>query len=90
MAKIHLNGKHVVFHCPGCKSSHVVNETWTFNGDLDFPTINPSILVNGKCEFYNPAVPTCHSFVENGSIRFLDDCSHELAGQTVPIPEWGY
>lgn len=30
----------------------------------------------------------CHSFVEDGKIRFLDDCSHELAGQTVELPEW--
>lgn len=27
----------------------------------------------------------CHSFVEDGSIRFLEDCSHALAGQTVPL-----
>lgn len=29
----------------------------------------------------------CHSFVENGMIRFLDDCSHALKGQTVPLPD---
>lgn len=29
----------------------------------------------------------CHSFVEGGRIRFLDDCSHELRGQTVPLPD---
>lgn len=27
----------------------------------------------------------CHSFVKNGMIQFLSDCSHELAGQTVPL-----
>lgn len=30
----------------------------------------------------------CHVFVENGKIRFLDDCTHELAGKTVDIPVW--
>ena len=30
----------------------------------------------------------CHSFVEAGNIRFLDDCTHALAGKTVPIPAW--
>lgn len=30
----------------------------------------------------------CHSYVENGNIRFLDDCSHSLAGQTVPLKPW--
>lgn len=29
----------------------------------------------------------CHSFVEDGKIRFLGDCTHPLAGQTVDLPE---
>jgi len=29
----------------------------------------------------------CHSFVERGEIRFLSDCTHALAGQTVPLPD---
>ncbi|WP_244622606.1 DUF6527 family protein [Microvirga brassicacearum] len=28
----------------------------------------------------------CHSFVTDGKIQFLDDCTHALAGQTVPLP----
>lgn len=34
-----------------------------------------------KCE-------RCHSFVKAGQIQFLGDCTHELANQTVPIPDW--
>ena len=30
----------------------------------------------------------CHSFVADGKIQFLSDCSHKLAGQTVEIPDW--
>lgn len=30
----------------------------------------------------------CHSFVNNGAIQFLSDCSHELAGKTVPLPDY--
>jgi len=30
----------------------------------------------------------CHSFITDGKIQFLSDCSHELAGTTVDIPEW--
>lgn len=34
------------------------------------------------------SMPTvCHSFVTDGRIQFLSDCTHELAGQTVDIPE---
>tara|TARA_R110002049_G_scaffold23545_10_gene83634 strand:- start:26651 stop:26980 length:330 start_codon:yes stop_codon:yes gene_type:complete len=29
----------------------------------------------------------CHSFVTDGRIQFLNDCSHALAGQTVDLPE---
>lgn len=29
----------------------------------------------------------CHSFVRDGQIQFLRDCTHALAGQTVPLPE---
>lgn len=27
----------------------------------------------------------CHSFVRDGSIEFLGDCSHSLAGRTIPL-----
>lgn len=27
----------------------------------------------------------CHSFVRAGQIEFLDDCTHALAGKTVPL-----
>jgi hypothetical protein len=30
----------------------------------------------------------CHSFITDGRIQFLGDCTHRLAGQTVPIPDW--
>lgn len=30
----------------------------------------------------------CHSFVTDGRIQFLPDCTHELAGQTVDLPAW--
>lgn len=28
----------------------------------------------------------CHSFITDGSIEYLSDCTHELAGETVPLP----
>jgi hypothetical protein len=33
----------------------------------------------------------CHSFVTNGQVQFLGDCTHALAGQAVELadlPEW--
>ena len=31
----------------------------------------------------------CHSFITNGQIQFLSDCTHALAGQTVELPDVG-
>jgi hypothetical protein len=30
----------------------------------------------------------CHSFITDGMIKFLSDCTHSLVGQTVRIPDW--
>lgn len=30
----------------------------------------------------------CHSFIRDGRIEFLNDCTHPLAGQTVDLPEF--
>lgn len=30
----------------------------------------------------------CHSFIRDGMIQFLNDCTHDLAGKIVPIPAW--
>lgn len=30
----------------------------------------------------------CHSFVTDGRIQYLGDCTHALAGQTVDMPPW--
>lgn len=70
-------------HCPECCCSHIFDDRWEFNGDMEKPTFSPSMLVNG----HDPE-ERCHSFVTDGKIRFLDDCGteHELRGQTVDLP----
>ncbi len=37
---------------------------------------------------YPGADMVCHSFIEDGRIRYLNDCTHALAGKTVDLPEW--
>lgn len=29
----------------------------------------------------------CHTFIRGGMVEFLDDCSHALVGQTLPLPD---
>ncbi|MDE2098879.1 MAG: hypothetical protein KGL39_16620 [Patescibacteria group bacterium] len=51
---------------------------WTWNGSVDKPTLRPSVLTT--CHAYR-----CHTWVNDGQAQFLDDCSHELRGQTVDM-----
>lgn len=61
---------------------------WGFNGDLERPTFTPSIL--SSASYGEERTPfQCHSFVRDGRIEFLSDCTHALAGQTVDLPEFG-
>lgn len=69
-----------LFWCPGCDEVHQVDKRWEI--DTQTNTLGGSVLVTG------PGV--CHSFVKNGTIQFLGDCTHKLVNQTVPLPDWPY
>ncbi|WP_250865675.1 DUF6527 family protein [Caballeronia sp. INSB1] len=95
MARIQLteNGG-ALFNCPGCGMLHVVylktegRPRWSFNGDIDKPTFSPSIKVWWtETPRTDPVEQVCHSFVIDGQIQFCGDSTHELAGQTVDLPE---
>lgn len=90
MAKIQVsinpkNGaKTYTFMCPGCDSWHCPNDGWTFNGDVEKPTLSPSI----KMTFHDGKI--CHSHVKDGKIIFCDDCTaHELSGKTMDLLDVG-
>ena len=79
---------------------------WGFNGSGDAPTFTPSVLVQGKQLELDengkwtgdwlrdangePLPMVCHTFVTDGRIQFLGDCTHALAGQTVDLPNQPY
>lgn len=69
---------------------------WTFNNDFDKPSFTPSLLNRwGKYvdpDFVeDPDFPNssgiCHLFVTNGMIEYCGDCTHELAGKTIELPD---
>lgn len=71
---------------PDCYA-HEFDSRWTFNGDLLRPTFRASMLARWtQGEEKKPMV--CHSYVTDGKIEFLSDCTHELAGKTVELPYW--
>lgn len=61
---------------------------WKFDGNLETPTLEPSILshevVTSKGVMLHPR---CHSYLRQGIFHFLEDSEHPLAGQFVPIPD---
>lgn len=82
--KLHKHqGEYYSFFCPGCKQVHTVDNKW--NIDLLSVTISPSVLTQhprkDASDYWR-----CHSFVREGKIQFLNDCSHELKGETVDLP----
>lgn len=91
-----------IFFCPGCKETHSIwteNEgykhpIWKFNHDVNNPTVSPSIKVtypaniNAEEEFKEWRTERiCHSFIRDGKIQFLEDCTHDLKNKTVELPE---
>jgi hypothetical protein len=83
------DGVRLQLWCPGCESVHEVTRSWAWSFDADgVVTISPSVLVT-QTFHESSGLPQrrCHSFVRAGRWEFLGDCTHELAGQTVPLPE---
>ena len=65
---------------------------WNFSGTLECPTFSPSQLTTGDMLKNGKKFETiCHTFIESGMIKYLTDCTHPLAGQSVPmesLPDW--
>lgn len=74
---------------------------WQFDGNAEAPTFTPSLhwksghYADGTppvecwlCKRGSKACGVCHSFIRDGQWQFLGDCTHHLAGQTVPMLPW--
>lgn len=83
-----------VFRCAICGGNHRVviakpaegyganYPVWQFNGDVKAPTFTPSVRVRSADENGDTC---CHFYVKDGQIQYLSDCTHDLAGKTVPM-----
>jgi hypothetical protein len=95
--------KGLTYWCQGCEDLHGITyeggdpgRNWSWNGDVNAPTFQPSVLVTYGA---NPDADErfkewrterrCHTFITNGQVQFLGDCTHALAGQTLPdLPDY--
>ena len=83
---------HVMLNMPGPIPTRIIpvmingmrrgTGNWTWNGDTEKPTLRPSILTRGGDGDHR-----CHSWVNDGMVQFLHDCSHDLADRTLPLLE---
>lgn len=79
------------FKCPACGGSHFCNTNpeyhpvvWNFNGNLNKPTVSPSIKLTWS--YGEPEIQKCcHFFIVDGYIQYQGDCTHSLAGKTVEL-----
>lgn len=53
-------------------------DAWNWNGSTTRPTLSPSVNNPGQCHF----------FLRDGIMEFCGDCSHDKAGQKVPLEEF--
>jgi Family of unknown function (DUF6527) len=93
------NSAHMIDHGPGGWTFNGDFERPTFAPSVLIRTGHHLPGHTGSCwctyNAENPDNPApfacivCHSFVRDGAIQFLSDCTHALAGQTVDLPEWG-
>lgn len=60
---------------------------WVFSGTLESPTFQPSMRATAT-EGDTGTVHVCHSFVREGKIQYLNDCTHRMAGTTVDLPDF--
>lgn len=88
----------LAFVCPGCikmvggsglhmlaVNTDIKSPSWNWNGNLEKPTLTPSILT-GK-----GSKNICHSYLTDGVFKYLEDCTHEFAGKNIamlPLPDW--
>lgn len=79
------DGVHILpVYLPG-EPATAPRPSWEWDGNLDAPTLSPSIAT------MLPPNDQCHSFLTAGVFEFLADSTHSMAGQSVPLldlPGW--
>jgi len=82
-----VNGRAgLAYWCQGCDGIHTIlidgkgSPNWHWDGNKDKPTFQPSVLLRSPDR-------TCHTYVRNGIVTFLPDCTHKYKGTDQPLPD---
>ena len=81
------------FFCPGCGHAHAYfttgEKTWSFDGNTEVPSFNPSLKL--ECPDHgDPKQRLCHLNLVAGKLHYDRQCTHDLAGQVVDLPDYPY
>lgn len=83
------------YWCQGCECLHLVNvkadvrPAWQWDGNVEKPTLSPSIRTFYSARDGQPESTRCHHFLRGGVIEYLNDSAeHALRGMhpLQPIP----
>lgn len=81
------------YWCEGCKHAHCIPaKQWDFTGNLEAPTLSPSVRHFWTHPETKKQHTTCHYHLKNGVLEYCGDCEHEFKGTSrklVDIPD-GY
>lgn len=88
--KSYLQNGRLVFYCFGCLYLHSIpvnslNDEflqWEWNGDLNSPSVTPSIRNAWESESRKYC---CHLHVTDGKIIYANDCTHGFVNQTIEM-----
>lgn len=59
----------------------------TEKGESDYNSWYTNGCKSEDAQAFDSVEVVCHSFLKAGKLEFLSDCTHELKGQTVSLPE---
>lgn len=97
--KVAKGGGRLWHWCPACDHLHAYRiegdgrPMWRWNGDVQSPTLEPSMLCFTTHDEHGDPLPSgqrrtlCYYFLRGGALEFCSDSPHPWSGKTVPLPD---
>lgn len=98
-SKLRRGGTAYYHWCPACEEMHHLPDGWKFDGNLESPTFAPSFKHSGIQPITDDETARikagqkittrpycCHYILTAGILNFSGDCTHAMAGKSVPLP----
>jgi hypothetical protein len=95
MSKAYETARGIAHYCPGCNDMHYINTKvpnsngakWGWDGNLEAPTVSPSVNLRAEFTPEEGGPEVCHYFLQGGVLKYCGDCTHQYSGKDIPLPE---